>query len=260
MALLPWLPKTPQNAQTPGTCPPHTPLGSWLHAKRFSTFAFASHSCTKIRNRNLDRPAKTRSRENTEQRKHGAACRAACCAERVGGACPRSSTPRCAQPAPPTAPRRPSARVGPAPGQAQRPGRPSARPAGPVAGGVTGRAAHRELGVAQCPLPPLCSPGSLGKSATYMLMLDVGLCCCLAGYVQYAGALGCGWRATDWCWADVTAAASPSAFHGQKGRRKKAPAARSGGTDRRSCRWCVITAAGALRSIICPCCCWPAGC
>ena len=121
MALLPWLPKTPQNAQTPGTCPPHTPLGSWLHAKRFSTFAFASHSCTKIRNRNLDRPAKTRSRENTEQRKHGAACRAACCAERVGGACPRSSTPRCAQPAPPTAPRRPSARVGPAPGQAQRP-------------------------------------------------------------------------------------------------------------------------------------------
>ena len=128
-----------------------------------------------------------------------------------------------------------------------------------MAGGVTGRAAHRELGVAQCPLPPLCSPGSLGKSATYMLMLDVGLCCCLAGYVQYAGALGTGWRATDWCWADVTAAASPSAFHGQKGRRKKAPAARSGGTDRRSCRWCVITAAGALRSIICPGCCWPAG-
>ena len=58
--------------------------------------------------------------------------------------------------------------AGPAPGQAQRPGPALAlwQAARPV---VTGRAAHRELGVAQCPLPPLCSPGSLGKSATYIL-------------------------------------------------------------------------------------------
>ena len=73
MALLPWLPKTPQNAQTPGTCPPHTPLGSWLHAKRFSTFAFASHYAPKSEieiwtDQRKHGAGKTRSSENTEQR------------------------------------------------------------------------------------------------------------------------------------------------------------------------------------------------
>ena len=118
--------------------------------------------------------------------------------------------------------------AGPAPGQAQRPGPALAlwQAARPV---VTGRAAHRELGVAQCPLPPLCSPGSLGKSATYMLTSLL-----LRAPVRFMAKKA-----------------------GAKMRLLPDPVAQ---IDRRSCRWCVITAAGTLRSINDRGCCWPAGC